>query len=61
MSRAWMAVFHLDFARAFYFHPFIFYATGYITCHSIEKAHKTSVLQRFYIYNDSVICYCLFV
>lgn len=24
MSRAWMAVFHLDFARAFYFHPLFF-------------------------------------
>ena len=61
MSRAWIAVFHLDFARAFYFHPPIFYATGYITGHFIEKACKTSVLQRFYIYNDSVIWYCLFV
>ena len=24
MSRAWIAVFHLDFARAFYFHPLFF-------------------------------------
>ena len=49
------------FCTGILFSSLIFYATGYITCHFIEKAHKTSVLQRFYIYNDSVICYCLFV
>ena len=49
MSRAWMAVFHLDFARAFYFHP-LFFTPPVILLVILLKKHIKSVLYKGFIF-----------